>query len=878
MKISKKANIVLMLMCIVPLCAVSIVSYYHTKAIIIEEVNNKLNAVANLQKGRVEGYIARNIERMDIITSRPTMRVALDNYMKTGERSQQEIMIGFLSEVKAAIKDIREVSILNQDGRVVASTNASYNGRDLSGEEYFIRGKNGYSMDVFSLNSKDEVLSYLSCPLLHEGRILGVLVIELTNKSLEVRTKIYEGFGKTAETTIARRDKNGDALFIVPPRFDPKSALRTTVPKKSTEIIMTQALLKKEHTFYNAVDYRGKNIIATTRYIKETDWGLVVKIDSDEAFFHLSDIRKLYVWFTVFIMIIVMIVSYIVSRSITSPIVRLTDAARKIKEGDTSKIVNTITSDDEVGFLSRSFNEMATSLIASQKRLEAEVELLEREQQLHAVFDFSTIGIAITSVEKGWIDVNHRLCEMLGYSKEELTKMTWVKITHREDIESDLVLFNQVLKGDMDGYELEKRFVRKDGSILYTKLWVNCRRNEDRSVKYFVTLLEDISERKAMEKVLQESEEKYRLLFMYENDAIFLSDAETFEYIDANDAWSNLYGYSKEEMIGRNTMIVTAEPERTLQAVETARATGSARVNRRLHKKKDGTIFTVAISLSTFTYKGRKMLCIISRDITEQIRIEEELRELTVDLRKRVSEEVEKNREKDQLMYEQSRHIAMGELLVNIAHQWRQPLTVIGLLAQDIKEAYLQRELNDEYLNENIKAIMNELMGLSDTIDKFRNYYMNTSQKTQCRLSEEINNALSLIKGAFKLQGVIIYREFDEELTANLLTNEFSQVILNILTNIKDVFEDRGITNGTIKIKTYRDLDNGKIVITIMDNGGGVSKDIISKIFDPYFTTKHKSRGTGLGLYIARIIIEKGMKGSITVRNIGQWCEFRIEI
>ncbi len=391
--------------------------------------------------------------------------------------------------------------------------------------------------------------------------------------------------------------------------------------------------------------------------------------------------------------------------------------------------------------------------IYERKKLEG--NLIEKEQQLHAAFDFSTIGIAITSVEKGWIDVNDRLCRMLGYPKEELTRMTWVEITHPEDIEPDVTLFNQVLGGKMDGYEMEKRFIRKNGTIIYTKLWLNCRRNEDGSVRYFVVLLEDISERKALE---------------------------------------------------------------------------------------------------------------------------EELKELTVNLQRRVTEEVEKNREKDQLMYEQSRHIAMGELLVNIGHQWRQPLTVIGLLAQDVLDAYLHNELSEAYIRENIKAIMDELMGLSKTIDNFKSYYIADSQKTTNKIVDEINNTLSLIDGYFRSKGVKIYKEFAEGLTVNLFPNEFSQVILNILSNIKDVFEERCITDGTIKIKTCKEPDTDKTVITISDNGGGVSEDIIGKIFDPYFTTKHKSRGTGLGLYFARVIIEKSMKGSITARNVNGGCEFRIEI
>ncbi len=265
-------------------------------------------------------------------------------------------------------------------------------------------------------------------------------------------------------------------------------------------------------------------------------------------------------------------------------------------------------------------------------------------------------------------------------------------------------------------------------------------------------------------------------------------------------------------------------------------------------------------------------------DITERKQMEEELRDVNLNLQKRVQNEIEKNRVKDQIMFEQSRHIVIGELLVNISHHWRQPLCAIGLIIQDIRDAYLHNELDVEYMDKSVDAMMSELNALSDTIENFRNFYVQDNEKRDFNVTAEIDKALMLLAGYIKDKGIVIDKALDDSLLIQGFPNEFAQVILNILTNAKDVFEKRNIINGVININSYKDSTTGKMIISIKDNGGGIQEDIMDKIFDPYFTTKHKTRGTGIGLYMAKVLIEKSMNGTLSVRNISGGCEFRIEI
>jgi PAS domain S-box-containing protein len=140
------------------------------------------------------------------------------------------------------------------------------------------------------------------------------------------------------------------------------------------------------------------------------------------------------------------------------------------------------------------------------ERKKSEEVLKESEEKFRSFFELPLIGIGITSPDKGWVEANDKICDILGYSFEELSKITWDKITYPDDLDKDVEQFNKLLNGYIDGYNLEKRFIRKDNSVVYANISVGCIRNEDNSVKYFVVMIEDITYRKKSEKALQKSE------------------------------------------------------------------------------------------------------------------------------------------------------------------------------------------------------------------------------------------------------------------------------------------------------------------------------------------------------------------------------------
>ncbi len=255
-----------------------------------------------------------------------------------------------------------------------------------------------------------------------------------------------------------------------------------------------------------------------------------------------------------------------------------------------------------------------------------------------------------------------------------------------------------------------------------------------------------------------------------------------------------------------------------------------------------------------------------------------ELNEINRNLEKRVKEEVEENRRKDQLVFEQSRRTTMSELLMNIAHHWRQPLNAVGVISQEIKDAYEYGELTEEHLNRSVNTIMVQLTELSDIINTFRDIYYADKKRENFSISEALNKSVSIVMDYINRNNFTLNVDVLEDNIIKGNLNDFCQAIIKILINAIEIFIERRVKNGRIVI-SVKDISRRKrAIVTISDNGGGIEQELMEKVFDPYFTTKQKSVGTGLGLYLAKKIIENEMGGRLDVKNINEGAQFIIEI
>lgn len=252
-----------------------------------------------------------------------------------------------------------------------------------------------------------------------------------------------------------------------------------------------------------------------------------------------------------------------------------------------------------------------------------------------------------------------------------------------------------------------------------------------------------------------------------------------------------------------------------------------------------------------------------------------ELKEINENLQKMVDEKIKEIREKDKVLSHQNKLAAMGEMIGAVAHQWRQPLNSLAINIQMLEDLYDAGELDRKALKEIIEKNMNTIKFMSNTIDDFRNFFRKDKEKTLISLKELIEKTISLQSAQLKNHNIQIKTDI-EDIMIKVYKNEFMQVILNLISNAKDAIEEKRKENyfeGIIQIKAKKDKNN--IVISIKDNGQGISKNTMERIFEPYFTTKEEGKGTGMGLYMVKEIIER-MGGEISVRNTDEGAEFII--
>lgn len=248
------------------------------------------------------------------------------------------------------------------------------------------------------------------------------------------------------------------------------------------------------------------------------------------------------------------------------------------------------------------------------------------------------------------------------------------------------------------------------------------------------------------------------------------------------------------------------------------------------------------------------------------------IEELNATLEKRVEEEIKKRRaneaiakEKEQLLVHQSKLASMGEMIGNIAHQWRQPLTQLNTILIAIELFYERGKLTPSMLQKKIQEAQGQIDFMSNTVDDFRHFFAPQKQKERFNLSDTITNALALVQSSLANNTITCTYTKEKDLFIKGYSNEVAQVLLNLISNAKDILLERNIQNPHIHIALME--KEGVVAIEVSDNGGGVHVSPIEKIFEPYVSTKHASMGTGIGLYMSKIIIEKNSHGQLHVKN-----------
>ncbi|MBL4693846.1 HAMP domain-containing protein [Candidatus Gracilibacteria bacterium] len=329
---------------------------------ITSEALSKLELVAELKEDQVVSIIGQNLERLSGVTSRTQLRKSIYDYNKTGAQKHVDRITNIIGDAKDSIPDFLEIAVFSPSGERIAFSSKVTEDFDSIDLETIAEGVTEAELHLL-VDDQGLASLLLSGPLQFEEQNIGSLIIRTKTDSLDKISEV-KGLTDTFDVLIAVRDENGDAVFVTDRRFGHDSDARPIIPKEETNIPITQALLKNEILLKSAVDYRGQEVMAVTRYIDSQDWGLVVKIDTSEPIGHLQQLQRLVLFIGLVSLTIVMFIATFVAKSISNPIQNLTKVSDDISRGKLDSVIdkNIANSKDEIGDLARAFDRTVASL------------------------------------------------------------------------------------------------------------------------------------------------------------------------------------------------------------------------------------------------------------------------------------------------------------------------------------------------------------------------------------------------------------------------------------------------------------------------------------------------------------------------------------
>ncbi|KWT84154.1 multi-sensor signal transduction histidine kinase [Candidatus Magnetominusculus xianensis] len=399
----------------------------------------------------------------------------------------------------------------------------------------------------------------------------------------------------------------------------------------------------------------------------------------------------------------------------------------------------------------------------------------------------------------------------------------------------------------------------------------------------FAAIFSDITEHKILDDALKSSEEKFRELANMLPVIVFeINEKGNFTFtnrcgIETLGIIHETEGVDILTTIGDES--VESFKENLAKIVEEQKACGGAEFKL---KTKDGRIIPVFIYASAIVYEGTvRGVRGVAVDITERVLFEKALHEKSLQLERlnneleaRVREEISKTIEQQHVLIQQSRLASMGEMIVNIAHQWSQPLSALNLILINIKEASDFNELDKQFVEEFTSKGQQQIKKLAATIDEFRNFFKPDKEKEPFDVTKSIKDALTLLSGSLKNYLISTQLNAAKDITINGYPHEFSQVILNILSTAKEAITRYRSVDGIITVDVYRE-EQKNVRINITDNGGGIDELLIGSVFEPYLSASGQT-GSGISLYTSKRIIEEHWGGSIMVSNVEGGSRFTI--
>jgi PAS domain S-box-containing protein len=533
-------------------------------------------------------------------------------------------------------------------------------------------------------------------------------------------------------------------------------------------------------------------------------------------------------------LILFLLIYIIISKTLLKPINNLVRNISNIDEKGIPKEKCQSYNLKEISVLSTTVNTMIDNIENSRKSLEDYI------QRYELILDGINDGIWDWDLKTDKVYFSKRWKEMLGYKEDEFennSKAFFEAISDEYKIKAKNLLDEHFKDPEKNIYSLELKMKTKDGGYKWILTRGKAVLHSDGTPLRMLGSHTDITERKKNQQEILNQKKEFESIFKYAQDGIAVVDLET-RFLKTNDAFTQLIGYSQAELLNKTCLELTIpeDREKNKKAVEEAIEKGHCKNTLKSCTTVDGNTITVDMSISLLPDK--KTLILVLTDITSI-----------------------------KLMEEQAKLASMGEMIGNIAHQWRQPLSVISTGATGMK---LQKEFNtlsDEDFNKTCDVINENAQYLSKTIDDFRNFIKGDSIPVSFDLKNSTKSFINLVDSSIKKYNIEVVLDLEEHAKVKGYPNELVQCFINIFNNAKDALVNNTSENERYIFISQHIIDN-QVVIEFKDNAGGIPDHVLPHIFEPYFTTKHKSQGTGLGLHMTYKLITDGMKGTITASNV----------
>jgi len=478
-------------------------------------------------------------------------------------------------------------------------------------------------------------------------------------------------------------------------------------------------------------------------------------------------------------------------------------------------------------------------LITYNKRINKEFSL---NKKFKILFEQSSFFALIVDSDGKILDINKSFLSLFFENKIE-DKNIWEYSCWPE---SEKKWLESIFRNYTDGEKVQKELniYDLDGKPRVLEIVISSF-EIDEHIEYVLIAL-DITIKKQREKELKNA----HIVFKNAHDGIVVTDDKA-NIVNVNKAFELNTGYTLKEVVGRNPKILKSglQEENFYKNMWTELISTGYWEGEITNKDKNGKLYIERIKINAVYNENNKLTNYIA--VFSDITLQKEQERLL--------------HEKEKLLFQQSKLSAMGEMIGNIAHQWRQPLSVISSSTSAIKLHEEEGFYSKEEIIDFIEVILNSTKYLSNTIDDFRNFYKEDSVKSNFDVKQAINSSLNLIKTELVKHNIELVFVNDDNFEIKGIRNQFLQVMMNILINAKDAFIEKEQDLKLIFINLYE--EEGKKIIEIYDNAGGINENVIAHVFEPYFTTKHKSVGTGIGLYMSEEIITKGLNGEIFVSN-----------